>query len=304
MRRAQHVAIDQDALRAYARDLPQALTLPRLDPRCHLLDRGADTATFMLALEAVNFGAAYFPELRPYDGLRGYFAVSAALRDRFVGVGVPTSRQLAAWTWEDCAHIFGQDPSHPPARELMTLFARALNEVGEHLLARHDGSAEQLILSAHGSADRLVALLVEMPTFADIARYGDLDVPLLKRAQIAAADLSLAFEGLGPGRFHDLDRLTSFADDQVPHVLHTDGVLRYSEALRARIAAGEFLVPGSAEEIEIRASGIMAVEGLVAGLNAGGRPACAMEVDYLLWNRGLDRRYAVSARHRCRSRFY
>lgn len=125
VRRAGHVAIDEDMLDACARELPPALTLPQLDPRCHLLDQGPDTATFMLVLEAVNFGSAYFPELRPYDGMRGYFAVSAALRDRCVRAGVPTARQLSAWSWEDCAEIFGQDPAHPPVRELMMEFARA-----------------------------------------------------------------------------------------------------------------------------------------------------------------------------------
>ncbi len=41
-----------------------------------------------------------------------------------------------------------------------------------------------------------------------------------------AADLAAAFRGQGPGRFRDLDRLTLFADNLVPHVLRREGVLR------------------------------------------------------------------------------
>ena len=49
-----------------------------------------------------------------------------------------------------------------------------------------------------------------------------------KRAQITANDLALA----GVAEFPDLDRLTIFADNLVPHVLRVDGVLRYDDLAR------------------------------------------------------------------------
>ena len=54
-----------------------------------------------------------------------------------------------------------------------------------------------------------------------------MDVPFYKRAQLTAADLSLAFDGKGLGSFEDLDQLTIFADNLVPHVLRVDKVLLY-----------------------------------------------------------------------------
>ena len=48
------------------------------------------------------------------------------------------------------------------------------------------------------------------------------DVGFWKRAQIVPNDLALA----GVAEFDDLDRLTIFADNLVPHVLRVDGVLR------------------------------------------------------------------------------
>ena len=74
-----------------------------------------------------------------------------------------------------------------------------------------------MVADAGGSAERLAAALAEgMPFFRDEGFY--------KRAQIVANDLALA----GVAEFEDLDRLTIFADNLVPHVLRVDGVLRYA----------------------------------------------------------------------------
>ena len=75
-----------------------------------------------------------------------------------------------------------------------------------------------------------------------------------KRAQILASDLALA----GVAEFSDLDRLTIFADNLVPHVLRCDGVLVYDDELAARIDRGELLFLGGAER-EIRACALHAL---------------------------------------------
>src|SRR5439155_24910842 len=136
--------------------------------------------------------------------------------------------------------------------------------------------------AAGNSAAQLVSLLAEMPLYRDEADYHGLAVPFYKRAQLTAADL--ARHGLA--RFDDIDRLTLFADNLVPHVLRVDGVLRYDEALAARIDAEELLVPGGDEEIEIRACAVHAVELLAerTGLNP-------MTLDERLWWRGQQPRY-------------
>lgn len=302
--RARQVEIVDPRLEALCRELPpQALELPTLDPRCHYLGHGAETATFMLVLEAVNFGSGYFPNLRAYDGLTGYFAVSAALTDFFRRDGAPSAPRLQQLTSDDCARLFGQEATGASG-ELMSRFAAALGELGVHVEACYGGRFEALVEAADGSAERLVERLVAIPGFADIARYEELEVPILKRAQLCAADLSLAFGGEGLGAFHDLDRLTTFADDLVPHVLATDGVLRYNPELAGKIKRGELLPSGSPEEVEIRAATIEAVERMVTCLANQGRPTEAMRVDYLLWNRGLSPRYRATPRHRTLSGFY
>jgi hypothetical protein len=147
---------------------------------------------------------------------------------------------------------------------------------------------------------RLARQLGSWQSFADTSDYGGLSLPFLKRAQIAAADLQRA----GVAGFTDLDRLTMFADNLVPHVLRLDGILRFDPDLVARIDGEELIEHGSVEEVEIRACAVHAVELLVA---AGPEPAprlTAAAVDQLLWERGQLPRYKASPRHRSRCTAY
>ena len=195
-------------------------------------------------------------------------------------------------------------PRNPFASELMGHFAWALNDLGRYLIERFDGSFGGLIEEASSSAERLARLLVEMPYFDDVHNYKGRKVPFYKRAQLTSADLWVAFGGRGPGHFDDLERLTIFADNLVPHVLRVDGVLLYEEGLDSRIEAEELISVGSAEEVEILACAVQVVELLKRELHKLGREVSAMGLDYLLWNRGQQPYYKARPRHRTRTVFY
>jgi hypothetical protein len=303
--RARHVLIDNVRLVPYAASLAdKTIPMPAWDPRFHYLGAPDDTAAFVLTLDAVNFGSGYFPHLHKRPGLSGYFTLASSLKDRFDTAGPLSAEDLELLTAADCSALFGQDAPSGPVVELMHLFARALNDLGQYLRLRFAGSFTAAIEAAGGSAERLVGLLAEMPSFQDVARYDQLEVPLYKRAQLTAADLALAFEGRGLGRFEDLHRLTIFADNLVPHVLRVDGVLRYDPDLAARVDAGDPIPAGSHEETEIRAVALHAVEMLVAGLHDTGHDVTAMRLDHLLWNRGQEAAYKARPRHRTRTVFY
>jgi len=296
-----HVRVDHARLLELAASLQRLpMELPRLDPGTHHLGQGEETVAFLLTLDAVNFGSGYFPELRPFMERTGYFAVAAALRHRYLREGPLGADELAALRPEDCACIFGQSPDGA-AGELMANFATSLNELGRLLLERFGGSFAALLNAAEGSAERLVELLAGLSSFRDVSSYKGFEVPLLKRAQISAADLSLA---LGEGSFGDLERLTVFADCTVPHVLRLDGVLQYSGALAERIDAEEPIDAGSGEEVEIRAVALHACELLLAELRRRGRRVLAMQLDYFLWNRGQEPRYASRPSHLTRTIYY
>lgn len=306
-RQARHVAIDRTRLVEYARNLPlEALAAPGHDPATHFLEGDTETTlAFFLTLNSINFGSGWFPHLTKRPGRSGYFTIAGGLADRFRTHGALSATALTALTPSACARIFGQDGANAEVMQLMAHFSQALGDLGRLLLRRFEGRFSSLVTAAAGSAERLASLLVQMPLYRDMAYYEGQPVLFLKRAQLTAADLALAFGRRPPGAFGDLDRLTLFADNLVPHVLRLDGLLRYVPQLAAAIDGGELLRSGSEAEVEIRACGLTVVEELVASLRREGLAVTAMELDWLLWNRGQQPFYKQSApRHRARSTFY
>jgi hypothetical protein len=252
-----------------------------LDRERHYLEGPPEAvAAYMLTLDAINFGSGWFPTLRKRPGSSGYYTVAWALADRFRDHGPWANEELGGLGAEEIAVVLGQDPQH----ELMALYARALNELGGFL---GDRGALDVVADAGGSAERLAEMLAAgMPMFDDRGFW--------KRAQIVANDFDLA----GLAEFHDLDRLTIFADNLVPHVLRVDGVLRYHPELAGHIDREELLPPGEQEQ-EIRACAVHACELIAERL---GVPARIL--DTWLWNRGQEPRYKAVPRHRTRTTAY
>jgi hypothetical protein len=226
------------------------------------------------------------------------------LRDRFINTGPLTAEALCRMDPVACAGIFHQSLEQPAVQELMQRFSRALRQLGRLLIADFGGRFLEMVAAAQGSAGRLVEILRRMPYFEDRHSHRGRNIPFYKRAQLAAADLSLAFCGQGPGAFDDLDQLTLFADNLVPHVLRMDGLLEYRPELLERIRAGFLISAGSAEEVEMRASAVHAVELLRSTPAARQRGITAQQLDYLLWHRGQGKLYKAVPRHRTRTIFY
>jgi hypothetical protein len=291
--RASHVHIVRAAIPAYAASLPLEARPGAPDPEARLLSGSREElAAFWLTLDAINFGSGWFPTLRKRAGRSGHLTIAAGIRERFASAGPWSAAELAQIDAAAIADRLGQDRGH----ELMALFARSLNDLGGHLAGECGGRFAALVDDAGRSAVALAQRLAGWDCFADTSAYGGLVVPFLKRAQIAAADLARA----GVADFRDLDRLTMFADNLVPHVLRLDGVLTFEPDLIRRIDAGELIEHGSPEEVEIRACALHAVE-LIVAARPGSRAA---DVDQLLWLRGQQPRYKASPRHRSRCTAY
>jgi hypothetical protein len=254
---------------------------PALDPERHFLEGApTDVAAFVFALTAINFGSGWFPTLRKRPGLSGYFTCASALTDRFRAAGPWSNAELRAITAVEVAETLGQAPDH----ELMALYAQALRGLGRFL---GDRTALDVAAAAGGSAQALAAAVAGgMPMFNDVGFF--------KRAQILPNDLALA----GVAGFADLDTLTIFADNLVPHVLRCDGVLVLDDAL-ARTIDAEEVVTDAAQEREIRASAVAACAHVAAALGVSERT-----LDGWLWTRGQQPRYKARPRHRARSVFY
>ena len=304
-RRAAFVQIDADALGRLATDLASDPPAPPVwDPATHHVGDEASRLAYVLTLDAINFGSGWFPKLAKRGGRSGYFTIAMGLKDRFDAEGPWSATELAALAPADLARVTGQTLEDPEVAELMALFATALRDLGALVARRYGGRFAALVEAAGGRAERLVERLAEMPLYRDVSRYDELELPFYKRAQITAADLELAFGGAGLGRFADLDDLTLFADNLVPHVLRCENVLRYRDDLAARIDRGELLEPGSRAEVEIRAVALHAVERIVAEIAARGGAATARLVDMTLWHRGQRPAIKARPRHRARCPYY
>jgi hypothetical protein len=254
---------------------------PVLDPARHYLEGTREgVAAYLLTLDAINFGSGWFPTLRKPSGLSGYYTVSSALAGRFRAEGPWSAEELRLMDAATVAGVLGQDPAH----DLMQLYGEALRDLGRFLGER---TPLEVVEGAGGSAVALAEELARgMPFFDDVGFW--------KRAQITPNDMALA----GITDFDDLDRLTIFADNLVPHVLRVDGVLVYDERLAAHVDSEQVLPPGD-QEREIRACAVHACE-LIAG-ELGIPPRT---LDVMLWNRGQDPRYKARPRHRTRTVYY
>ncbi len=248
-----------------------------------------------MTLDAINFGSGWFPTLRKRSEPTGYRTIAAGIRRRFEADGRWTAAQLTGLTNAELAGWIDQEPEH----ELVGLMVASLRDLGENVQRLYGKSFAAVVDRAGGSAVRLVETLAGWRCFADVSEYDGRQVPFLKRAQIVAADLRRA----GIADFDDLDRLTMFADNLVPHVLRLDGLLWFDPDLVARIEQGQLIEHGSPEEVEIRACAVHAVELLVAAAGSI-RPTTAAQIDEILWNRGQAPEYKAVPRHRSRSTAY
>ena len=273
---ARAVRIDLEALGALDPGPP-----PQLDAQRHFLEGApADVARYLLVLDAVNFGSGWFPTLRKRPGCSGYFTVAWSLADRWrAGAGF-TNAELRALGTAEVADALGQPRDH----ELMALYAQALRELGRFL---GDRDALDVVAAARGSAQALAATLAAAMTMWH-------DAGFYKRAQLVGSDLALA----DVARFDDLDELSIFADNLVPHVLRCEGVLVYDDAL-AELIDGEALLPSGAWEREIRACAVHACAQISRSTAMSER-----DLDNALWYRGQRAEYKARPRHRCRSVFY
>ncbi|CAN5646436.1 hypothetical protein BH23CHL5_BH23CHL5_28050 [soil metagenome] len=324
IRQSEHVRLVDEAVAATAgviSDLNSASSAWGDD--LHFRDGTWRTAGWVMALDALNF-CFWSESVDPDDRWRveyggqlydGYWALVAALR-RAVDEGVDLWKPqiLAGLSAEQVSHMLRPAEASTPGIPLLDRRVRHLIELGEGLLAFQAGSVrntgaenpvEAFVLAAEGSAARLVEEVVRwFPSFDDVAEFRGSRVRFLKRAQILVADLHGGFCGEGLGRFDDLSVLTAFADYKVPQVLRRLGILEYAPGLADRIERRELIAAGSAQEVEIRAATIWAVELVRQQLAERGRVTAAYEIDWALWQAGQRAAAEDRPYHRTVSWFY
>jgi hypothetical protein len=303
------VQIDHDLLAPFCEELMKGGSrIPTWDEAFHFNDGTEETVTYLLVLDTLN--ACFWPAAGTvrweidYDSARlsGYYGLAACLKRAFEsGMEIRSAERLASLSRDDLAAVF----TGRGTLQLMERRLEALRELGRSLLSAYEGKAHRLVESARGSAVGLAELLADtFSSFRDVATYQGRKVYFYKRAQIFAMDLYAAFGGKRWGHFEDLDELTAFADYKLPQVLRHVGILRYAEELAHKVDQKILLEAGSAEEVEIRANTIWAVELIRQELNGKGSPVKACEVDWILWNMGQVDAFRKKPYHRTATIFY
>ena len=95
-----------------------------------------------------------------------------------------------------------------------------------------------------------------------------------------------------------------FADYRVPQILRHLKLLNYSKELERKIINKTQIAPGSEEEIEIRASTVIAVEMLKASLQKSGKVFMSLEIDWFLWQEGEKIKDDIEPHHRTLTIYY
>ena len=282
---AKFLFIDDAAIAAWAAALPGDALRPSVHDLPALLpgDRG-HLSNLTLLIDALNFCFWSDDPIRVEWEGRTYRRFDAM----FVSI-LRAAREQPRWFkpqyWVDA-----------PPSAIATLFAgdgqllmmaereHVIRETGRTLLDRFDGKFEDAVESVNRKAWPLAVLLMtNFDSFRDVARYNDQPVYLMKRAQICALDLSIAWTAHDHGSLEGLDELTAFADYRVPQALRHLGILRLESGLATRINRQELLAAGGPEEVEIRAATIQAVERMKTALTARGREVSTWVLDVYLW---------------------
>jgi len=288
---ARHVAISYEKIPAYADSILKRYPLvAALDAHDHHISGDAgETAAYILALDSINFGSGYF-HLCP--GLE-YKALAAGLKRAFEQGELTRPEQWIKATPEHLSRLLSvPQGKHAKLEELLALFAQHLRETGKNIISGYQGKVLGLLESAGYSAPKLADIAAGWKNFRDVASYKGREIPFLKRAQILAADMNLALGG-----FADMNALTIFADNMVPHVLRCDGILVYDEALALNVDCGMLIGRGSEEETEIRAAAVHAVELMKQAALGLGHKVTSVNLDHLLWQRGYEPELYKKPRH-------
>jgi hypothetical protein len=253
----------------------------------HFFDGSERTVTYVLLLDAINF--CFWPAefTIEHRGLifgqdSRYRAVAAALTRAFeVGLPLWEPGFLQNLTRQDLLKIFQTKTGQVPLLEQRLTH---LHDVGRVLEKRFFGRSTTILEEGKCYAPDIVRLVQrEFKSYVDERVYHGQIFPVLKRAQIFVSDLALLFGNQGLGRLTGLDELTCFADYRLPQFMRACDALVYSRELDEHIAAGEELLEGSSEEVEIRANTIQAVELLCRLVSRDGQRLTAREIDYLIW---------------------
>ncbi|KAH8290164.1 hypothetical protein KR054_000617 [Drosophila jambulina] len=305
---AKHVRVLPAGIEKLSQEILKALKEKRLsvenfsqhelhpDPDPSQAEEYTQAADWVFVLDTLNFCFWTPNNYTKYkvDGYTGYFALCAAVKRAIKeGVDIISPKFYSEIDLQTLENIFRSDDGETKI-PLIKQRLESLHEVGKVLLEKYDGRFENVIKAADKSAVRLLELIVEeFPCFRDQAEFAGKRVSILKRAQILVGDIWCCYKAQGLGFFHDIDKITMFADYRIPQVLVHFGSLEYTKELMDFLKSDTILENGDPREVEIRGASIYIIEEVrdaVAKLLKEHHPEISLDnvnsvvIDQYLWD--------------------
>ncbi|HEX9503700.1 MAG TPA: queuosine salvage family protein [Patescibacteria group bacterium] len=290
------VGINQNKITELANKI-KGYPLPVWDNSLQFLGDAKQTAQYYFFVDSINFcfwaekGKERWSFQKDGEWLQGYYAYSYAIKKAFEqNPNFFKAEYLAELSFDEFAKIF------ECKNKLLLLEQRhkIINENFAILEKQFGGEAMGLIQSAHSDVNTLVNSIINaFPTFQDWIMKDGSRIYFLKRAQIFVSDLYYAFQGKASGHFSNMEDLAIFADYKLPQFLQAEGILEYNEELLDKVKDEKLIMPGSQEEIEIRANTIYASELLRQELEGLRRKLTSNELDWILWVQAKQTKFSI-----------
>lgn len=303
--KARHVSIDDSAIDRWA----QTVSAPELRPQAfdllkYLPGSREQIANLILLIDSLNFCFWSADPIRIEWRGKTYERFNAMLVSLILAAKYEPNWFEAQYWVEAPSEEIQQVLSGKGELLLMPEREQIIRETGRTLLDRFQGEFINAVESVNEKAWPLAVLLMtNFDSFRDVSRYGQSPIYIMKRAQITALDLSLAWDMAGFGGLGGLEELTAFADYRIPQSLRHLGILTFSPELAERIEQEDEIVAESVEEVEIRAASIHAVERMRLAANAVDKNAAPWQIDCYLWELSHCDEIGVN-HHRTRTVYY
>lgn len=263
-----------------------------------------DKLHFLVVFNAVSFSYWGDPKWtieydgKPVDGAYGLIACLARALD--AGTPVTDFSFLRDISDDAFAEITRGNVVIPLFDERLAI----LRELGTTMTEQFDGEFSAMLKCSNDALGLMEAIVTEFPSFADTAEYNGKKIVFNKRAQLLIADIHQAFLDQEANSVEDISQLTACADYKLPMILRHEGILEYDEQLSDTVDDQKEIPHGSAEEVEIRANTIWAVERIKQCLRAKLPEIDSIHVNDAIWLQSQIKNPASKPYHHTRTTAY
>ena len=213
-----------------------------------------------------------------YDGTWGLIcAINKAIDS---GFSLYDYEYLDTLSFNEFEKLFYYKSSLPMVQERYEI----VKNIAKIIKKEYNGLVRNIIEQNKDNAITLLEQIVKsFQYFEDYSFFNNEKVLFYKKAQLTVSDLTYEVRDTPYKVTSGIEKLTACADYKLPYVLNNYGILIYSKPLQQKITDKVEIIENSAEEVEIRANTIWAIELIKEELNQKGLDLTSMQINDYLW---------------------